>query len=73
MAKNTQVTFEIDDSTEAAIDELKAFFNVRTRSAAIRNAIALARVIAPNAKDKTVVVRDQNSIESKEVTIMVAR
>ena len=70
-----QVTFEIDESTEKALDELKAFFNVKTRSAAIRNAIALARVVKPAAKDQRVVVRDLNSDDKngKDLTILLAR
>jgi hypothetical protein len=69
-----QVTFEIDPATEDALEELKAFFNVKTRSAAIRNAIALARVVRPAAKDQRVVVRDLNSSNGeKDLTIVLPR
>jgi len=69
-----QVTFEIDEATEQALEELKGFFNVKTRSAAIRNAIALARVVRPAAKDQRVVVKDLNSSEGdKDLTIVLAR
>jgi hypothetical protein len=73
MSANTQVTFEMDATTEKAIEDLKTFFNVKTRSAAIRRAIALAGVIAPTAKDQVVVVRDQKSPDNKDLTILVGR
>ena len=66
-----QVTFEIDEATERALEELKTFFNVKTRSAAIRSAIALARVVRPASKDQRVVVRDLNQGD-KELTIVLA-
>jgi len=69
-----QVTFEIDPATEAAIDELKEFFNVKTRSAAIRNAIALARVVRPASKDQRVVVKDLNApTGTQDLTILLAK
>ena len=69
-----QVTFEIDPVTEKAIDELKVFFNVKTRSAAIRNAIALARVVQPAAKDRRLVIRDLNSPEADtDLTVLLSR
>jgi hypothetical protein len=73
MPANTQVTFEMDDTTEKAIEDLKTFFNVKTRSAAIRRAIALAGAIAPTAKNHVVVVRDQKSDGNKDLTILVGR
>ena len=68
-----QVTFEIDPVTEKAIDELKLFFNVKTRSAAIRNAIALARVVQPASKDQRLVVKNLNGADNgADLTILLA-
>lgn len=66
----SQATFELDDNTEAAIDQLKTFFKVKSRSQAIRSAIALAGAIAPTSKGNVVVVKDQN--DNSDLKIVVA-
>jgi hypothetical protein len=65
-----QLTFQLDDSSEAAIEELKEFFGTRSSAAAVRSALALARTIAPASKDRTIIIRDQNKDE--DIKILMA-
>ncbi len=39
-----QTSFQLDDGTAKAIDELKGVFGVSTSTAVIRRAVALARI-----------------------------
>lgn len=38
-----QMTLEYDEETEAVLEELKKFFGVKTKTAVIRRALAVAR------------------------------
>src|SRR5258707_10851220 len=58
-----QMTFQLDDNSEIAIDELKEFFGTKSGAAAIRSALALARAIVPTRKDRTLLVPDQKKRE----------
>ncbi len=53
-----QTSFQLDDGTAKAIEELKDVFGVGTSTAVIRKAIALARVAARSrdAADDTVTI-----------------
>lgn len=46
-----QTSFQLDDGTAKAIDELKGVFGVATSSGVIRRAVALARVAAKVSGD----------------------
>ena len=50
-----QMTLEYDEETEALFEELKKFFGVRTKTAVIRRALAVARAAKKYADpEKTV-------------------
>jgi hypothetical protein len=65
----SQLTFQMDRNTELAIEELKEFFGTKSSAAAIRSALALARTVVPTSKDRTVVVRDQNTNEDVKIVV----
>ena len=47
-----QTSIEMNENTVRALEELKAFFGVKSNAAAIRRAIALAQVAKENADQK---------------------
>jgi hypothetical protein len=47
-----QTSFEIDKNTERALQELKEFFGVKTNSAVIKRALALAQIAAESTDEK---------------------
>ncbi len=58
---SAQLTFQQDEFSEEDVEELKRFFGTKSSAAAVRRALALARVIAPLIKDRTLLVKDQNA------------
>lgn len=58
-----QMTLEYDDETEAVLEDLKKFFGVKTKSAVIRRALAVARAAKKYADPEKAVriVRPQNT------------
>jgi hypothetical protein len=64
-----QLTFQLDENTEKAIEELKEFFGTKSSAAAIRSALALAQVLAPTSKDRKIVVHDQNTKEKLNIVL----
>lgn len=56
----SQLTVQLDENAESAIEELKKLLGTRSAGAAVRIALALAKHVAPTSKDRTVIVRDQN-------------
>lgn len=60
-----QVSLDIDEKTEDAIEQLMKDFDVKTRSAAIRRAIALARVGAENSSNHAMTLIDKNGDKVK--------
>ncbi len=62
-----QTSFQLDDGTAKAIDELKEIFGVTTSTAVIRKAVALARIAARarNTEDQTVTILDQDKTPTK--------
>ncbi len=66
-----QLTFQLDQSSAAAIEELKEFFGTNSSAAAVRSALLLARTVVPTSRDHKVVVKDQNN--DQELTIVFAR
>lgn len=56
-----QTSFQLDDGTAKAIDELKGVFGVTTSTGVIRRAIALARIATRMSGDTgEVTMLDQN-------------
>ncbi len=56
-----QTSFQLDDGTAKAIDELKGVFNVNTSTGVIRRAVALARIAARMSGDTgEVTILDQD-------------
>lgn len=53
--KMAQTTFEVDETTLAAIAELKEKLGVKTNAAVLRKALALAREAAQNADSNNTV------------------
>jgi hypothetical protein len=64
-----QLTFQLDDNSEKAIEELKDFFGTKSSAAAVRSALALVRALAPASKDRTVIVHDQNKDEDLKILL----
>lgn len=61
-----QVTFVLNSQTAGALAALKNTFGVKTNAAAVRKALALARVVSENASDNntiTIVGRDNKKKE----------
>ena len=62
-----QTSFQLDNGTAEAIEELKGVFGVANSTAVIRRAIALARVAARNSDsgDNTVTIlgKDQQPVK----------
>jgi hypothetical protein len=67
----SQLTVQLDENAEKAIDELKQLLGTRSAAAAVRLALALAKHIAPTAKDGTVIVKDQKH-NDEEIKIVLA-
>ncbi|QLH72596.1 hypothetical protein [Rhodopseudomonas palustris] len=65
----SQLTFQLDENSEKAIEELKEFFGTKSSAAAVRSALALVRTLAPASKDRTVVIRDQNKDEDLKIVM----
>jgi hypothetical protein len=62
--KTNQTSFAMDESTQKALDELKSFFGVRTNSAVIKRALAIAQVARENSdKNKHLTIRDTAGAE----------
>lgn len=64
----TQTTMIIDAETAKVLNELKDSFGVKTNSAVIRRALALARVATKDSADDTVVFLDKDN-NKKHVVI----
>ena len=68
----SQTSFNMDADTQQAIDELKKFFGVKTNSAVIKNALALAQVASESADDKkNLTILDKK--ENREKVIVISR
>lgn len=65
----SQLTVQLDENAENALQELQKFFGTKSKAAALRNALALARIVAPAAKDRTLILRDQNAGEDLKIAI----
>jgi hypothetical protein len=63
----SQLTFQLDENSEKAIEELKDFFGTRSSAAAVRSALALARAVVPASQNRTVIIRDQNRNEDLRI------
>lgn len=66
----TQLTIQLDSNAEEALEELQAFFNTRSKAAALRNALSLARAVVPAAKDRTILLHDQNANQDVKIAIV---
>lgn len=49
--KKSQITFMVDEKTLGIIESLKVSFGVGTNAAALRRALAIARLAAENQRD----------------------
>lgn len=65
-----QMTFQLDKNSEEALNELKELLGTKSSAAAIRSAIALAKIIVPTGKKGRIVVRDQN--KNEDISIVLA-
>ena len=62
-----QMTLEYDEETEAVLEDLKKFFGVKTKSAVIRRALAIAKAAKKYAdQDKTVRIVRSNNVKEGE-------
>lgn len=64
-----QTSFQLDEGTAKAIEELKGVFGVNTSTAVIRRAIALARIASRSrdTTDDTVTIVGPDKIPTKVV------
>lgn len=66
-----QLTVLLDENAEQALEELQRVFGTKSKAAALRNALALARVVAPAAKNRSLVVRGENAGEDLLIALAV--
>lgn len=66
----SQLTVQLDQSAEEAIEELKNLLGTKSAGAAVRMALALARHAVPASKDRTVIVKNQNK-KNEEIKIVL--
>jgi hypothetical protein len=65
-----QTTFEIDEATLEALEDLKEKFGVRSNANVIRKALALARVAMQNMNpDRTLVIVRPDGVH---ITVLLA-
>ena len=63
-----QMTLEYDKETEALFEDLKKFFGVKTKTAVIRRALAVARTAKKYAdKEKSVRFAKPNNVKESEI------
>jgi len=62
-----QTSFQLDEGTAQAIEELKKVFNVTSNTAVIRKAIALSRIAARHSvnDDHTIVLLGKDNVPTK--------
>lgn len=62
-----QTSFQLDEGTAQAIEELKKVFNVTSNTAVIRKAVALSRIAARNSNtdDNTITLLDKDETPTK--------
>lgn len=60
-----QTSFQLDDGTAKAIDELKGAFGVNTSTGVIRRAIALARIATRMSDDGSITLVDKEDQRTK--------
>ena len=62
-----QMTLEYDEETEAVLEDLKKFFGVKTKSAVIRRALAVARAAKKYAdSDRSVRIVKPGNVKEGE-------
>ena len=66
-----QTTFVVDETTLAAMEELKGAFGVKTNAQVIRKALALARVVVSKADKKTHTVTIGSSEDGGETRVIL--
>jgi hypothetical protein len=62
-----QFTMENDPKTQADIDTAKKFFGTWSEAAAVRASIQLAQVLARTAKNKVIILVNQNTGEDVHI------
>lgn len=67
----SQLTVQLDESAEAAIEELKKVLGTKSSGAAVRMALALAKHVVPTSRERTIIVKDQNH-DNEEIRILLA-
>lgn len=60
-----QTSFQLDEGTAKAIDELKGVFGVTTSTGVIRRAVALARIASRYSTDGVMTVIDKDDQRTK--------
>lgn len=66
-----QTTFEMDSDAQRVLDQLKEFYGVKTNAAAIRRALALARLAAEASDEKKqFTFKDAQDGDKEKVVLM---
>lgn len=66
----TQITFQMDPKTEAVLEQLMKLLNSPSKAAALRSALALAGAVAPEIKNDTLIVRDQDAGDDVKIRLL---
>lgn len=67
----SQLTIQLDDNAERALQELQAFFGTSSKAAAVRTALNLARVVVPSANNnKVITIKDPESNADIRIAIV---
>lgn len=67
----SQLTIQLDENAERALQELQTFFGTSSKAAAIRTALNLANVIVPSANhNKVITIKDPQSNEDVRIAIV---
>lgn len=64
-----QTSFQLDDGTAKAIDELKGVFGVATSTSVIRKAVALARIVSRMSADGAITMLDKDDQPTKVLLV----
>lgn len=66
----SQLTFQMDSKTEAILERLMKLLGSRSKASALRSALALAGAVAPEIKDETLIIRDQNADQDIRIKLL---
>lgn len=66
----SQLTFQMDSKTEAILSQLMELLGSPSKASALRSAVALAGVVAPEIQDDTLIIHDQKEDQDVKIRIL---